>query len=192
MDREVRSYAVNELRIDKSEKPKIFGHAVVFDAEADIGGMFRERVARGALHERFANADIRALFNHDPNIVLGRNKNGTLRLSEDDVGLAVEIQPPDTQAANDLLSLIERGDISQMSFAFRTLKQEWDDTKEPPLRTILKAELFDVSPVTFAAYPQTDVAVRELAEFRSKKNPIKRERKIWPSLEAAKTRLKVL
>ena len=95
------------------------GHAAVFDQEAVIWG-FREMVAPGAFKKTIKEADIRALFNHDPNHVLGRNRASTLRLSEDDLGLAYEIDLPETQFAIDLARSIERGDISQSSFSFES------------------------------------------------------------------------
>jgi uncharacterized protein len=104
---------------------------------------------------------LRALLNHDSNFVLGRSKNGTLRLWEDERGLAIEIDPPATRWANDLLVSIGRGDIDQMSFGFTTAEDRWESIDGETRRTILRMdELFDVSPVTFPAYPETDVALR--------------------------------
>lgn len=166
---------VAELRVSKeADKPVLRGHAAVFDQlSADLGG-FREKIAKGAFLEAIAEDDVRALFNHDSNIVLGRNKAGTLRLSEDKTGLLVEIDPPDTQAARDLMVSIERGDISQMSFGF-TVKlggQVWEEQEDGSyIRTITEARLFDVSPVTFPAYPQTDIAVREMRSVIDSKKP---------------------
>ena len=110
--------------------------------------------------------DVRALWNHDPNHVLGRTKNGSLSLVEDAVGLAVSIRPPETQMARDALVLIERGDVSQMSFGFRTLSDRWHLEKGEEIRELVEVKLFDVSPVTFPAYPQTDVALRSLQAWR--------------------------
>src|SRR6185436_2663171 len=122
--------------------------------EANIGGWFIESVAPGAFRRAIVEDDVRALFNHDPNFVLGRNRAGTLKLSEDDVGLAIEILPPDTQQARDLMVSIERGDVSQMSIGFRALKQEWDESGDVIKRKLLECELFDISPVTFPAFTQ--------------------------------------
>lgn len=165
---ERRVFRMDKLVVERRDKeaPRIVGHASVFNQAVDIGRSFREKVAAGTFRRAIAEDDVRALFNHDANIVLGRNRAGTLKLSEDDVGLAYEITPPDTQAARDLLVSIDRGDISQSSFGFRVRKEEWDETQDPPLRTILEVELFDVSPVTFAAYPTTDVALRSLEAWR--------------------------
>jgi hypothetical protein len=99
-------------------------------------------------------------------MVLGRNTAGTLKLLEDEKGLRVEIDPPDTQVARDLMTSMERGDINQMSFGFIARAQEWDDNEEPPLRTIQEAQLLDVSVVTYPAYEETTVALRSLEHHR--------------------------
>lgn len=151
-----------ELRVQDGEDgaATIVGHAAVFDTLSEDLGFFREKIDKGAFADSIKEDDVRALFNHDPNVVLGRNKADTLRLKEDGDGLAIEIDPPDTQAANDVLTSIKRGDISQMSFGFQTLIDEWDESdQDNPIRTLKRVKLFDVSPVTFAAYPATDVAV---------------------------------
>lgn len=150
-----------EIEKRSDEKPKIIGHAAVFNSITDLG-WFRERVAPGAFANSINQDDIRALYNHDSNYVLGRNKAGTLILAEDERGLRVEISPPETQWAKDLLTSIERGDISQMSFGFTVDKESWErgEKHEPDLRTLEAVKLWDVSPVTFPAYADTDVAVR--------------------------------
>lgn len=148
------------LSREEGQQPTISGHAAVFNQEANIGGMFREVVAPGAFRDAVGRDDVRALFNHDPNQVLGRTKAGTLKLSEDSAGLRYEILPPDTQVGRDLVVSIDRGDVSQSSFGFRVVQEEWDDSDDMPLRTIMAAELFDVSPVTYPAYEGTDVGVR--------------------------------
>jgi uncharacterized protein len=161
--KEIRTVPI-ELRVEGGESPKIVGHAAVFDKWSEDLGGFREKIRAGAFKKTIKEADVRALFNHDPNFVLGRNKAGTLSLAEDDKGLAISIDPPDTQWARDLTTSIERGDIDQMSFGFRTIKDQWTTPKEgnENQRELLEVELFDVSPVTFPAYPQTDVGVRSV------------------------------
>lgn len=179
MKREVRTVPI-ELRVSNDESPKITGHAAVFDKWSDDLGGFREIIRSGAFKKTLKEADIRALFNHDPNYVLGRNKADTLRLEEDDKGLAIEIDPPDTQWARDLTTSIERGDINQMSFGFRTVKDQWTTPKEGKenQRELLEVELFDVSPVTFPAYPQTDVSIRSVDMNELQRIILKRERNI--------------
>lgn len=149
----------------------ISGHASVFDTPYTLWG-FNEQVARGAFRKSIKEADVAALWNHDPNVVLGRKKSGTLRMEEDDRGLHYEVDLPDTQAARDLYTLIQRGDVYQSSFAFEVVKESWDypkgESTELPLRTLKEVKLYDVSPVTYPASPSTDVdvarAVRSFAE----------------------------
>ena len=130
MPKEQRTYELSELRVSRDDKQlRIIGHAAVFNVLGD-GGWFREKVAPGAFADSIQVDDVRALFNHDPNYVLGRNRAGTLKLSEDDRGLKIEIDPPDTQVARDLMVSLERGDISQMSFGFEVVKQSWEKASE--------------------------------------------------------------
>jgi len=153
-----------ELRGKSGTGAVLTGHASVFDAPYEMYG-FDEQVARGAFTRTIAEPHgVAALWNHDPSIVLGRDKSGTLRLHEDDEGLAYEIDLPDTQAARDAYTSIERGDVYQSSFAFEVMAggerwQEPDEARETPLRTLTDLRLYDVSPVTFPASPATDVDV---------------------------------
>lgn len=135
----------------------------MFDALSEDLGGFREKIAPGAFTRTLKNADVRALFNHDSNYVLGRNTSGTLTLSEDLQGLAIQIEPPDTSWARDLIVSMQRGDINQMSFQFSAIKDGWESGEDGgQIRTLKEVKLYDVSVVTFPAYPQTDVSVREL------------------------------
>lgn len=151
-----------EVRVasDDSGKRRITGHAAIFDTLSEPLYGFREKIDPGAFSDTIKDDDIRALWNHDPNFVLGRNRSGTLKLKEDKTGLQVEIDAPDTQWARDLLVSIERGDVSQMSFGFRTIDDIWEKKEGELIRTLRKVECFDVSPVTFPAYVDTDVSVR--------------------------------
>lgn len=163
LERRFRPAADFEVRADGAGLPKLVGHAAVFNTEAVIAGLWREKIAPGAYKKTIREADVRALWNHDPNIVLGRNKAKTLKLAEDETGLAIEVEPPDNEWGRPVVDAIKRGDVSQMSIAFRVVKQQWDypaDRSELPLRTILEAQLFDVSPVTFPAFESTDIAAR--------------------------------
>lgn len=168
MELERRVFTLDALQVERRDKEavRIVGHAAVFNREIEIGRWFREKVAPGAFKRAIAEDDVRALFNHDANLILGRNKAGTLTMKEDDTGLHTVTLPPDTTYARDLMVSMERGDITQMSFGFRVRKEEWDDTGEMPMRTLVEVELFDVSPVTFPAYPTTDVGVRSLEAYR--------------------------
>jgi HK97 family phage prohead protease len=175
-----------EIRAADGEdaKPKVRGYAAVFGKESEnLGGQdyqFREIIEPGAFDEVLAD-DVRALLNHDPNFILARSKNGigTLTLGTDERGLFYEFEPPDTQAGRDLVESIRRGDIDQSSFSFRVNKdgQDWEEKQEgdgPTMitRTIKKvARLFDVSPVTYPAYPDATVALRSLEDFRAEHAP---------------------
>lgn len=135
------------------------GYAAMFDSPADIGGWWVERIAPGAFASTL-NGDVRALVDHDHGRVIGRTTAGTLRLNEDATGLAVEIDLPDTTDGRDIGTLLERGDVTGMSFGFRVTKEEWDETVEPPVRTIMAVDLHEVSIVAFPAYEATNVALR--------------------------------
>lgn len=136
------------------------GYAARFNSDSgDLGG-FIETIAPGAFGRSLASgADVRALFNHDPNHVLGRTKAGTLRLREDQRGLWFAVVLPDSQVARDLAQSVKRRDISQMSFAFSVVRESWAPAKpgELPRRTLLEVNLLDVSPVTYPAYAETNV-----------------------------------
>lgn len=145
---------------EQGESNVIEGYAAVFNSPTDIGGWFTEVIAPGAFSKAIAeNGDIRALFNHDWNNVLGRTKSGTLHLSEDNRGLKFEVDLPNTSVARDLAESLKRGDISQCSFGFIPTVEEWDYSIEPVKRTITEVELFEVSVVSIPAYEDTEVSL---------------------------------
>jgi hypothetical protein len=143
---------------------KLTGYAAVFDSEASLGN-FTERIARGAFRKvlKRAELDVAALFNHDQNLILGRTTNGTLTLREDPRGLVYEVDVADTSYGRDLKVLLERGDVTQSSFAFRVKSdgQQWSEGEDGTLiRTITEFDdLLDVSPVVYPAYADTTSAV---------------------------------
>jgi uncharacterized protein len=163
---ERRAFPTLELRAAAPEaegesRPHIIGHAAVFNSLSEMLWGFREMIAPGAFRDAILVSDVRALLNHEPSFVLGRKKNGTLKLWEDERGLAIDIDPPETQWANDLLVSIGRGDIDQMSFGFTVGEDRWEEIEGETRRTILRVdELFDVSPGPSPAYPETDTALR--------------------------------
>jgi HK97 family phage prohead protease len=148
---------------------QIVGHAAVFNVEAVIGDNFRERIMPGAFANVIASSpDVRSLFNHDPNFILGRTIAGTLRLSEDATGLRYEADlNPEDRTALDIAAKVTRGDVTGSSFAFRVKRDEWTRATragELPLRTIHEyEELLDVGPVTFPAYNEATAEARDQA-----------------------------
>jgi len=172
--RETRIFQFEKLNVEERADgmgPKITGYAAVFDKWSEDLGGFREKIRSGAFKKAIGKSDVRGLFNHDSNYVLGRQSNGTLTIKEDKNGLWMEIDPPDTQIIRDLvLAPIKRGDIKEQSFAFVVANggDEWknlhgEKPDEPVTRTITEVdELFDVSPVTYPAYPDTSVALRSM------------------------------
>lgn len=140
---------------------RLLGYAAVFNsASEDLGG-FREsihpRAFDRAIRERH---DVHALFNHDVNLVLGRSTSGTLELSVDATGLRSNISLPDTRLGQDVASMVQRGDVDKMSFAFWPLADDWTIRDGEPFRELLDLELFDVSVVTRPAYLATTVALK--------------------------------
>ena len=162
-----------ELRvIGDDNKPKLTGYAAKFNSITDLS-WFREKIKSGAFDDALKNSDVRCLKNHDPNLILGRTKSGTLRLDSNTIGLRFEADVPNTSTGKDTIEEIKRGDISGCSFAFTVAEDDWkysDDKTVPPERTIIRVgKLFDVGPVTYPAYPDTTVAARSLEIFRDNK-----------------------
>lgn len=166
MEVEIRGGIPAEIRADDDGTIRVSGHAAVFNQEADIAGMFRERIEPGAFREAIERDDVVFLVNHE-GLPLARTRSGTLSLSEDEIGLRMETEldaeDPDVRS---IVGKMRRGDLDKMSFAFRAEKQEWDDEQDPPVRTIKKASLYDVSVVTSPAYEGTDIGLRHLQEHR--------------------------
>lgn len=162
-----RRFLTQEFRVSADSSPKISGYAAVFDSPSEDLGWFTEEIDPKAFDTVMANGpDCRALWNHNPDVILGRTKSGTLTLSVDARGLAYSIDPPDTQAARDLIVSMKRGDISQSSFGFRVSRDQWTDNPDGTVsRRILEvAELVDVSPVCYPAYAATSSSVRSIPD----------------------------
>ncbi len=175
METERRTFEIDGLEVRALEDgaPLIAGYAVVFNSLSEImvdarGRKFRERIAAGTFDRVLAGApDVRALWNHNADLPLGRTRNNTLRVAKDGQGLRIELQPPATTWGTDAVTSIRRGDVSGMSFAFAVNGQQGDLWEKPgadgvATRTIVDADLYEVSPVTFPAYPATQVMVRSV------------------------------
>lgn len=150
-----------EVRQDEGT-PVLTGYAAKFNRESQMLGWFIEVIAPGCFAKSIQEADVRALFNHEPNFVLGRNKSGTLRLEEDGTGLMYEVDPDlENSDHRNVVRMIERGDVNQSSFGFEVVKDEWDySDPDRIVRTLKEVKLYDVSPVTYPAYLDTEVDVK--------------------------------
>lgn len=160
--REMRTFNITSLskRDGTNEQPPmISGYASVFNSKTSIGDYFEEVIAPGAFARSLAENDVRALFNHNWDKVLGRTKSGTLRLMEDERGLKFEVELPNTTAARDLVESMERKDIDQCSFGFIATEEDWNYSVEPALRTVIEADLFEISVVSIPAYDDTEAAL---------------------------------
>jgi HK97 family phage prohead protease len=170
---ETRTVEAGELRMEyRGLKPLIRGYAVVFNRLSETLGPFpfREQIAPEAITRTLTEGvDLRALIDHNPEKILGRlhSKDRSLRVEADAHGLLVEIDPPKTSYANDIMESISAGVVNGMSFAFRTLAEVWEEKADPPVRTVTDMLMREVSIVTFPAYPQTEVAMRSLTAIRS-------------------------
>lgn len=177
-----RRFCAGELRaVEENKRPvRLVGYAAVFDAVSErMTGWkndFVEVVAPGAFAKTLTDGDdVRATVDHKGGVLaLGRTTKGTLRLSEDAKGLLADITPPDTQAGRDVVTLVKRGDLSQMSFSFETIRESIERAKEkgePDRRILIEVKLFDVSIVTFPAYPDTTIAVRSIQTVAEASQP---------------------
>lgn len=181
---------------DERQIGVITGRPIVYDSRTDLG-FFDEVIAAGAL-DKTNLKDVRFLVNHDVSKVpLARsrnnNANSTMQLMPDDKGLAIRVNldVENNSEARNLYSAIERGDISGMSFMFTVDREEWSDLEsEHPLRTIMSiADLVEVSAVTFPAYEDTEISVRNkkaLENAKSTLDSVKRSLDSELELEKAK------
>lgn len=167
MAREIRTLS-RPLEVRAADSVRtISGYAAVFNSPSNIGDMWQEVIMPGAFTASLASdQDVLALYSHEIERLLGRRSSGTLRLSEDAKGLAIEIDLPDTTDGRDVAVLVERGDLKGMSFGFCVTKQEWDETTNPPKRTIMSVDLFEVTVTADPAYTDTEVGMQELERSR--------------------------
>ena len=182
---EKRVYNI-ENRVEKRDDGKevVVGHASIYDSRSENLGGFYEYIAKGAFTEELIKkSDVRALINHDPNLILARNTSGTLKLEADEKGLRYEFAIPDTSYGRDLAINLKNGNINQSSFAFIVAENgdEWTtDDNGNDIRTINTIErLYDISSVTYPAYAAAEsdlvVAQRGLSMYKEKKEKIREE-----------------
>ena len=159
------SYRATQFQTRKEDSGDLIlsGYFIKFDEETELWPGYCEVIKRAGVEKAITDADIRALFNHDDSLVLGRTGNGTLTLGVDDVGLFgdIIINKDDPQAVG-AYARVKRGDVIGCSFGFIPIKIETEEREDGSyLDTILDLEIFEVSPCTFPAYSQTEIAARQ-------------------------------
>jgi HK97 family phage prohead protease len=174
-------------------KPVITGYAAVFHRQDDPGTEYQlwddltERVLPGCFDRALREGhDVRGCYNHDASAVLGRTRAGTMRLSADATGLRYEIDPPDTQAARDLMESIKRGDVTGSSFSFAPAPGgvKLSRSGDSCVRELADVDLFDVGPVTFPAYAATSAGMRAAGDVTAAVEEARR----WREAQAARLR----
>jgi HK97 family phage prohead protease len=159
---ERRTFTVQDVEARQAEDGtmRLRGYAAVFN-DPSVPMPFTETIAPGAFRKTLSETpDVRLLINHE-GLPLARTKNGTLTLTEDDRGLYMDATIADTSEGRDLYTLVERGDVDQMSFAFRVIRQKYNDDRSQRTLTEVSLADGDVSVVTYPAYPTTSVEARE-------------------------------
>ncbi len=178
-DVETRNFALQNVEVrEEGGKNIVVGYGAVFNSESNNLGGFTEFISRDAFSGREED-DVRFLLNHDPNYIMGRTTSGTLKLRVDDKGLRYEVAIPDTSAGRDLLVSLKRGDISESSFAFTVEDDSWEQGENgAAVRTIKKvSRLYDVSAVTYPAYPNASVGLRSMEAWKDNmKETLEREK----------------
>lgn len=190
-----------ETRNEEGQPPIIEGYAAVYGVESDNLGGFVEIIEPGFFSEVLSD-DVRSLWNHNDDLVLGRTKSGTLTIEDTNTGLHTVTTPPDNTWGRDALVSMRRGDVDQMSFSF-TVRDDGDSWERRAdgvmVRTLLPggaAGLYDISPVTYPAYPQASAAVRskikQLSEAGQIDNKPDEAQKPQARLNARKRQLELM
>ncbi|TCJ01583.1 HK97 family phage prohead protease [Cytobacillus praedii] len=168
--RELTSQKI-EIREDENGNKTLYGYAVKWEKKSHVMGYwrkFREQFRKGAFEDSLSKDDQRFLWSHDTSKVLGRTKNQTLRLYEDNVGLRFELDLPDTTLGDDTYKSIKRGDVDGVSFGFQMINEEIEEPDDDlMLRTVTKAKLLEVSAVAFPAYPDSEVSARGYDPYKN-------------------------
>ena len=175
-----RRYIPASLGIEERAdgKAPVLKGLIPYNSQSEDLGGFREIFRPGSFSDTIRQDDVVGLFNHEPSLVLGRSSAGTLRFQDGDAGLIYVLEPPDTQVGRDLVTSVKRGDIKGTSFAFFVMDmtdEVWEKNGDMPIRNILRAKLSDVSPCTFPAYPESQVALRSLENWKASQEPVQRQ-----------------
>lgn len=173
MTLEIRATEATEGEVSK----RTITGAIKYDTDSEemsdwYGDVFIEQIASGAFDESLAARDVVGLWSHDTSQVLGNTKSGTLRLLSGKQELRFELDLPDTTSGNDAFAIIQRGDVDGVSFGMRVTKEKWaSENREGGgklyKRSILNAELYEISPVAFPAYPANEVSARSLEDYKA-------------------------
>lgn len=193
VEKEVRSLIMPlEVRAESNAEGKkvIVGYAAIYNSPTILrdwwGEEFLEEIAQGAFDTSLKEDNIRALYNHNPDHILGSTKSGTLVLSSDTKGLRFENYLPNTQVANDLYENVSRGDVDGNSFGFKVRKDQWSkvehDGKEMMKRTLVDVKLIEISPTPFPAYEDTEVDCRSLEKIKLQETGLAEKRSLEKEL----------
>jgi len=150
-----------------ADRSSLTGYALKYGVRSEPlpgphGVEFVEEIDRQALARLRERRDVKFLHSHDASKVLGSTRAGTLRLDVDAMGLRFELTPPNSPTGHDLIEAVRRGDLDGMSFGFRTLQEEWIESR-PPVRRVLDLDLFEISVVAWPAYREAGVMVEARA-----------------------------
>lgn len=173
IERRIQQFGLKIEERSEGDGVTLRGMPIVFNSLSNDLGGFREIVLPESVTKTLAEDDVRGLFNHDPNQPLGRIGAGTMSLKATKGGVEMRIDLPDTAAGRTVSEGVKRGDITGGSFGFRTIGEEWlepgaegrnedEDGSNVPLRKLTEVRIFDVGPVTYPAYPETEMALRSL------------------------------
>ena len=162
-----------KIEIKKDGTPgSIVGYPIVYDKDSEDMWGFTERIAKGAAKKALKRSDIRALKNHDPSLIFGR-QGVNLKLKEDEKGLKYEATPIDTRNFREVAEEVRLELLTGQSFGFTIKSDEWTDLDtDHPIRTITEIDqIYDVGPVTYPAYKDTSVALRSLEVAKAEEKP---------------------
>tara|TARA_R110000824_G_scaffold2597_2_gene11960 strand:+ start:942 stop:2081 length:1140 start_codon:yes stop_codon:yes gene_type:complete len=168
---EVRTFTIENLEFRaEDDENVVIGYGSVFNSLSNELGGFKEIIAPGAFDGRLED-DVRFLFNHDPNMLLARSTNGTLKMSIDEVGLRYEAAIPDTSVGRDIITLLKNNTLSENSFAFVVEDDSWEIKEGQNIRTINKVSMLaDISLVSYPAYSSAKTVALRSMEAWQKEN----------------------